>query len=361
MSQEITDEEYFLYYSQFFPKDDIIKFLSYNGEVPLDRRETTFCLKGDIFTRYQQFDNFSASRFPNIRRIEIGPVYSAPMAKRHLNPEDFKPVEHELTFDIDMSDYDEVRTCCSGTNICPRCWHFMSSALIFLTEILTKNFGFKHILPVFSGRRGIHIWVCDEKARKLMPSVRKAIVNYLDLLNIVRSSPNPKCPLLDQIFPLIHRQFLNFILPGQRVLTEKKLILKITDILKSTPFLSNFNSAVQKMSKSSLDPIDIWKQELGQCFEKPIYKRIIVELTYPRLDVNVTTIMNHLLKTPFSIHPSSGLLSLPIPPDQIQNFPCDWVPDIHALLDHQSDAIQIFQDAIKQFEEFQEKTVQILN
>jgi DNA primase catalytic subunit len=35
---------------------------------------------------------------------------------------------------------------------------------------------------VFSGGRGLHIWVCDKRARELKDSVRKSIVDYLELV-----------------------------------------------------------------------------------------------------------------------------------------------------------------------------------
>lgn len=44
-----------------------------------------------------------------------------------------------------------------------------------------EDFGFKHKIWVYSGRRGIHCWVADERARKLSNVSRKAIVSFIDI------------------------------------------------------------------------------------------------------------------------------------------------------------------------------------
>ncbi|THD19138.1 DNA primase small subunit [Fasciola hepatica] len=186
-------------------------FLLYNSIIDkkqLARREFSFTLAGDVYLRYQSFENSIDFRKELVKlcphKIDIGAVYStAPKKHRAILPASFKPEWKELVFDIDLTDYDEVRYCCgeqnasSKSSVCSRCWQLAQSAVLCVDRALREDFGFEHLLWVYSGRRGVHCWVCDSAARKLDPVARSAIVEYLSL---VRGGNSKKVRPIDCYF-----------------------------------------------------------------------------------------------------------------------------------------------------------------
>jgi hypothetical protein len=48
----------------------------------------------------------------------------------------------------------------------------------------TDDFGYKHLLWVYSGRRGIHLWISDKEAMDLTDDERRAIVHYIEVVKV---------------------------------------------------------------------------------------------------------------------------------------------------------------------------------
>ena len=90
-----------------------------------------------------------------------------------------------------MTDYDSVRTCCSNADICKKCWAFISAAVKVLDKAIRNEFGYDKLLWVYSGRRGIHLWISDKEAMELTDAQRKALVGWLNVVQIGKESKKP--------------------------------------------------------------------------------------------------------------------------------------------------------------------------
>lgn len=342
-----------IYYKRLFPYEPYCRWLG-AGHVDktfLGRREFSFTLQDDIYIRYQSFANHEELQKEMIKRlphkIDIGAVYNAKPSD-HKKISSFQPLEKELVFDIDMTDYDDIRTCCEGAAICLKCWQFMIVAVKILDRSLREDFGFKHLLWVYSGRRGIHCWVSDPVARKMGQSGRSAVAEYLQVLSGGDSKSKKVILKNNQIHPsivksldIIKEKFERICLKDQDILGtpdrwNKVLLLIPDDELRNTiaADMSGLNGSIERWNMMNKRINEFFKRSNKSTKTSVnILNEIMLQYTYPRLDINVSKGLNHLLKSPFCVHPKTGRVCVPIDPSKVESFNPMTVPTITQLTD----------------------------
>ncbi|KAI1905806.1 p48 polypeptide of DNA primase [Ophidiomyces ophidiicola] len=343
---------------RLFPFKYLYQWLNHGVKPSVDfgNREFAFTLQNDAYLRYQSFPAAEGLRKEIIRlnpsRFEIGPVYSTNPRDRKSLPKssafNFKPVSKELVFDIDLTDYDDIRTCCEKANICPKCWAFVTMAIKVIDSALREDFAFEHILWVYSGRRGAHAWVCDQSARDLPDDRRKAIAGYLELVRGGSQSgkrvnlKRPLHPHINRSLDILRPYFSSTILNDQDTFASldqtTRLLQLIPDKSLKNSLQKKWESALSRDSTLKWSDIDAVAKTSGSrgLDTKALLEAkqdIVLEYTYPRLDAEVSKKLIHLLKSPFVVHPGTGRVCVPIDIGKVDQFnPLD-VPTVSELLD----------------------------
>ncbi|TVY36546.1 DNA primase small subunit [Lachnellula subtilissima] len=343
------------FYQRLFPWRHLFQWLNHSPTPSTDfgHREFAFTLQNDAYLRYQSFPTSDLLRKDVLRlmpsRFEIGPVYTTnPRDRKTLRKSSaFKPLAKEICFDIDLTDYDDIRTCCDKANICNKCWQFITMAVKVIDVALRDDFGFKHILWVYSGRRGAHAWVCDKKARFLDDQKRRAIAGYLEVIKGGAQSGkrvNVKRPLHPHVarsLEVLKSHFQTDILHDQDPWeTDEKfdrLLQLLPDKTLNEALRKKWSSAPGRASTSKWADIDaLAKSGASKTLDAKALleakQDIVLEYTYPRLDIEVSKHLNHLLKSPFVVHPGTGRVCVPINTKDLESFDPLEVPTVTELL-----------------------------
>eukprot|EP01063_Lacrimia_lanifica_P011882 TRINITY_DN18552_c0_g2_i1.p1 TRINITY_DN18552_c0_g2~~TRINITY_DN18552_c0_g2_i1.p1 ORF type:complete len:430 (+),score=181.38 TRINITY_DN18552_c0_g2_i1:52-1290(+) len=373
------------YYAQDYPVDLMFEWLSHGKPALFKRREWVFQKdlidpatgrKQDkpLMVRYKSYDDAETLRKgiqgfdPN--RIEIGPVYTHQPKLKDRAVGVFEACERELIFDIDASDYDDIRVCCQDKKMCDDCWMFMAAGVRVLDKLLREDFGFKHLMWVFSGRRGVHCWVSDTKARKMTNEQRAAVAKYLEVYLGGKSAEEAKLSIeidLSQrqwMYPSFKRlhetvvteAFHSIVLNPDNLnnLSEERVAASILGMVKSrnppAGYAEKVEEQLSKACRGAVTPKQAWDNIKKIPMKYAAWIPTVVEFMYtiPRLDVMVSTKRNHLLKSPYSIHPGTGLVCVPFRADEVDTFkPFKHAPHLAHLQRGALPRIDLFQEYVE--------------
>ncbi len=201
---------------------------------------------------------------------------------------------------------------------------------------------------VYSGRRGVHCWVADERARKLTAEGRKAVVSYLEVVkggdaqqrkvNLPIGKGNLH-PSLIKSQTILEQYFAKTLLKNQDILGAPERWEKMLQLVPD----DEVKEALSVYLKKNVDKpaLEKWKAIAKELTNNNGKKRnavagalrdIVFQYAYPRLDDHVSTGVNHLLKSPFCVHPKTGRVCVPIDPNQCDEFNPLTVPTLTQLI-----------------------------
>lgn len=206
-----------------------------------------------------------------------------------------------------------------------------------------EDFNFEHILWVFSGRRGIHCWVCDKIARHLDNKNRNAVAEYLNLFTTQNSASRVSLPgdrmhhSMKRAHRIVEQYFDEICLNDQNVFGSAEGRKKLLELIPDENARKDLEKSIMAVeagdSKTVWDTIKRYVNGNRNVKKlKFVIEEIQMSILCPRLDISVSKTANHLLKAPFCVHPKTGKVCVSFNPSAVSKFDPTTVPTLRQLL-----------------------------
>lgn len=200
--------------------------------------------------------------------------------------------------------------------------------------------------------------VCDQRARRLTEEQRGAIVEYLKVFMgheggkvALKLRGSRFHPAISRALRRAEEVFEQRLLPEQHLLENLEACERMLAYLPegADDLRDEVRDRWRRTTDKEMDLNQARWEELRRTVEKherknkpgapvrvswtEISARIMFAHSYPRLDVEVSKHLNHLLKAPFCVHPKTGRVCVPIDPEVADDFdPLTSAPTLKDLL-----------------------------
>jgi len=341
------------FYRDHYPWKALVAFLTRHGD-ELNKRE--FAVEGDYYRRYvvaKDADELKREvlAMRGLKSFHIGPLYNERVvrsaAQAHMHS---WPVRRELVFDLDLTDYDfltlETPEGDVDAEACDKAWCVCAVGIFVLQWLLRNAFGFQEFVVVYSGRRGAHLYVCDDKAMDLPDDVRGAITDFFKFVpseDGQRAHPSTRTVMvMHELSEALHHIFETHFIDELKLFeTQEQRVAFVERLGFSEEYLPAVASLAEDVVDESMTGRAMWdflKTKVASLPQEWMRHRIddmMLTYVWPRIDAGVSRHLNHLLKAPCVAHPKTGRIAVPVNAVDYFRFKPGDAPRRDTILDAQ--------------------------
>jgi len=218
-----------------------------------------------------------------------------------------------------------------------------------LVEILREVMGFEQFLAVYSGRRGVHLWVLDERAFGWGDGERDALCKFIagtpskSDSRVIETRHIRKNPSFgENTWKAVEMARNVLIAPrndgGVGFFDRQRNVdrfltlffdVKIEDEFKNARERKEREVRILTNTKTGWDAYYAIKTAVSSNkFYANRFCDVMLSLTWPIVDVGATAKANHCTKCIFSLHAKTGRVAVPIPLERLCSTKANPLPPI---------------------------------